>query len=185
MPPSKRPNFIKLGIVTPFHCPWRILLNDWNPEINPSDFFVLRNMSKVNILRQACKKSNNLREQNVFKSMFSQVELSSCLVQVCVKICGRGVLGECSPICLPSKHDLKTLRSNKHYRGPVEPNHEDVFESQRKTLRAEHLAMLKRLRKKRVKAKRQLQENEEASPETDKTKKLSPCLLYTSRRPEY
>ena len=29
MPPAKRPNYIKLGIVAPFHFPWRQLVTDW------------------------------------------------------------------------------------------------------------------------------------------------------------
>lgn len=184
LPPSKRPNFIKLGIVTPFHCPWKILLNDWNPERNHnSEFFVLRNLSKLNILKLACKKNSNKGEKYELNSVFSEVEISSSLVQVCITVYGRGVIGECSPICLPSKHDFKLLERDKSYRGPVEPVHEDVNESQRKTLREDHLAKLKKLRRKRIKAKQQPQGNEGFS-EISKTRKCSPTADLVKKQAE-
>lgn len=169
LPPNKRPNFIKLGIVTPFNCPWKILLHDWNSQKNHElQFFVLRDLSKINILKQAFKKNRNLRIGNELNSMFSEIDISLCLIQVCITVCGRGVIGECSPIFLPSEHDLRLLQKNKHYRGPIEPVHDDVNESLRKKLREEHLDKLKKLRRKRIKAKLQFQENEEVSIQINK-----------------
>lgn len=43
LPPSKRVNYIKLGIKSPFYCPWQLLLKDWN-SVEVEDFFVLRDM---------------------------------------------------------------------------------------------------------------------------------------------
>lgn len=47
-PPSKRVNYIKLGINSPFKCQWTILLNDWCDD-KITDYFILRDK---NILMQ-------------------------------------------------------------------------------------------------------------------------------------
>lgn len=47
LPPSKRVNYIKLGINSPFICPWDLLLKDWCEE-HIYDFFVLRNRQLLN-----------------------------------------------------------------------------------------------------------------------------------------
>lgn len=49
-PPSKRVNFIKLGILSPFRCPWMILLQDWSSHAC-DDFFVLRDRNIINELK--------------------------------------------------------------------------------------------------------------------------------------
>lgn len=41
LPPSKRVNYVKLGINSPFLCPWRLLLKDWS-DIEVNKFYVLR-----------------------------------------------------------------------------------------------------------------------------------------------
>lgn len=47
LPPSKRVNYIKLGINSPFNCPWNILLSDWsNQQIN--EYYILRNRVLLN-----------------------------------------------------------------------------------------------------------------------------------------
>lgn len=51
LPPSKRVNYVKLGINSPFLCKWDVLLKDWQHEKEGS-FFVLRNrelLSKVQV----------------------------------------------------------------------------------------------------------------------------------------
>lgn len=52
LPPSKRVNYIKLAINSPFICPWKKLLNDWsNTKVN--DFFVLRDRTLLSDI-QVC-----------------------------------------------------------------------------------------------------------------------------------
>lgn len=34
MPPSKRPNYTKYGIVSPFNCPWNLLVKEWNGKVD-------------------------------------------------------------------------------------------------------------------------------------------------------
>lgn len=47
LPPSKRVNYIKFGINSPFVCPWNILLSDWsNQQINK--YYILRNRTLLN-----------------------------------------------------------------------------------------------------------------------------------------
>lgn len=41
LPPSKRVNYVKLGINSPFICPWKLLLKDWSGQ-NVDSFYVLR-----------------------------------------------------------------------------------------------------------------------------------------------
>lgn len=41
LPPSKRVNYTKLAINSPFICPWNILLSDWTDQ-TVKEFFVLR-----------------------------------------------------------------------------------------------------------------------------------------------
>lgn len=50
LPPSKRVNYIKLGINSPFVCPWKVLLEDWS-TINVNDYFVLRDRNILHILQ--------------------------------------------------------------------------------------------------------------------------------------
>lgn len=50
LPPSKRVNYIKLGIVTPFGCSWNTLLKDWSSD-NIEDFFILRNKQILALLQ--------------------------------------------------------------------------------------------------------------------------------------
>lgn len=44
LPPSKRVNYMKLGVSTPFICSWKKLLSDWSNSTVDS-FFVLRDKS--------------------------------------------------------------------------------------------------------------------------------------------
>lgn len=56
LPPSKRVNYTKLGVISPFICPWKILLKDWTGGEGGSQspenrFFVLRNKSILDTLQ--------------------------------------------------------------------------------------------------------------------------------------
>lgn len=50
LPPKKRENYIKLGIISPFSCPWQLLLEDWiNKPVQ--DFHVMRESKILNNLQ--------------------------------------------------------------------------------------------------------------------------------------
>lgn len=53
LPPSKRVNYTKLGVISPFICPWKILLKDWTggSQSHENRFFVLRNKSILDTLQ--------------------------------------------------------------------------------------------------------------------------------------
>lgn len=77
----------------------------------------------------------------------------------------RGSPDNCSIICLPKPSDLKrnvrkikTLDTEPVY---TEPLRNDEHEKERKQLRSVHLKLLKRLRRRRIRAKRILQETAE------------------------
>lgn len=89
----------------------------------------------------------------------------------------RGTLENNSLICLPKPGDLKrNIRKRSNFDNePVyeEPLKVDPNENERKTLRSNHLKLLKRLRRRRVRVKRRKQESSDkrvliAKPETAK-----------------
>lgn len=49
-PPSKRVNYIKLVVPSPFVCPWNILLKEWG-NVNGEEYFVLRNKNVLENLQ--------------------------------------------------------------------------------------------------------------------------------------
>lgn len=52
LPPSKRVNYVKLGIKSPFICPWKVLLKDWGSPQSPENaIFVLRNKNSLDTLQ--------------------------------------------------------------------------------------------------------------------------------------
>lgn len=153
LPPDKRPNYVKLGIVSPFNCPWVKLLKDWFPEEEDKGFFVLRNRIHLDYLSCLLDK-----KKPVESCSFTATDKQCGLVQVGIEMCGRGTVKKFSLICALGEKDFK-LTNNKSGRGPIEWLHEDVNEEQRTALRDAHKAKLKKLRRKRVKAKRELEES--------------------------
>lgn len=145
-------NYVKLGVAAPFHCPWEQLLQDWAPGEESREFYVIRNRQQLDYLENL---TNPRKPQP--EIAFSVTDKCRGLVQVELEMCGRGTVGEFSMICKLEKKDMKLAR-DKTGRGPLESQHEDVNEEARKSLRENHLMKLKRLRKKRVKARRELEE---------------------------
>lgn len=86
----------------------------------------------------------------------------NCLIPVSVDMDGRGTAENFSIICLPKHADFKRERMLKEnlLNEPIctEPARADDQEVARKVLRRNHLAMLKRLRRRRVRTKRRQQE---------------------------
>ncbi|KAJ9596564.1 hypothetical protein L9F63_012397 [Diploptera punctata] len=166
LPPDKRPNFLKLGISSPFICAWKILLTDWTHKslVMPTSkcikedrvqFFVLRDKVNLECLRSAveslktiksyCDKGNN--------SDLTVRNTDSCLVKVTVHMCSKGSPSDLAIICLPSVSDIDNLLKNPNFPGPVEEIHKDENHEERKNLRNDHKKLLKSLRRKRVKRK--------------------------------
>lgn len=146
---NKRQNYIKLSIASPFKCPWQQLINE--SQSNKS-FYVLRNKQKLQQIQQFLSgKQKNLVDID-----------DNALIPVSLIMNGRGMANNFSIICLPKKcdfhrnHDKLKQFDNKPIL--IEKSGRDENETARKTLRQNHLKMLKRLRRRRVRVKRKKQE---------------------------
>lgn len=144
-PPNKRTNFVKMGIASPFSCPYSQLVAEWN---GTGQFHVLRDRAMLH----AIEKNSNLMDLKV---------PADALIPINVRIESRGVPGDFGIVCLPSKRDIKNFLVQRHQRDHrpvhVEPAAKDDAEMERKLLRADHKKLLTRLRNRRVRTKRKLQ----------------------------
>lgn len=87
---------------------------------------------------------------------------TNCLIPITITMDTRGTLENNSLICMPKPSDLKRdIRKKRNFDcAPVyeEPLQDDKNEVERKALRSNHLKLLKRLRRRRVRVKRRKQE---------------------------
>jgi ribonuclease P/MRP protein subunit POP1 len=148
-PPNKRTNYKKMGISSPFACPFDQLVKEWSGVEN---FHILRSRSMLETIDRA------LRSKNSLKGLESPV---NALIPINVTMESRGTPGDFGIICLPTKRDIKSSLVQKYNkeRGPIamEPLMKDETEKERKSVRHDHKKLLKRLRNRRVRAKRKLQ----------------------------
>lgn len=169
-PPNKRENYKKLSITSPFTCSWLQLVKDWSAADGElSDFYVLRDHKKLDDIQQAL-----LGRGGGGGGGAIQIQ-SNCLIPIQLQMVGRGTIDDNAIICLAKTRDFRTdKKQRKSFRNdPVytEPLQRDESEAERKMLRSKHLALLKRLRRRRVRSKRRKQETAErrvliAKPET-------------------
>lgn len=127
-------------------------MNESCIETNNREFYVLRNKHKLNHIEQLlagkCKRLVDIEE--------------NALIPISFAINGRGMANNFSVICLPKKKDFQ--RNSEHIQrfdnrpAWCEPIGRDEYETVRKALRQNHLKMLKRLRRRRVRDKRKKQE---------------------------
>jgi ribonuclease P/MRP protein subunit POP1 len=182
LPPDKRPNYVKLGTTSPFICSWDVLVNDWSQrtsenaavlcktEYQPSSssikFFVLREKKKLECLKAVFSSLNTKNIKNTCHNVPNFPDLanlfpsstSCCLVPVTIYLCGKGRPADCATICLPTEMDVDNISKNLHHQGPTEEPHIDEHQAERKEMRTEHKKLLKRLRRKRVREKRKLED---------------------------
>ncbi|XP_020293800.1 ribonucleases P/MRP protein subunit POP1 isoform X2 [Pseudomyrmex gracilis] len=172
-PPNRRVNYTKFGISSPFSCDWKILTREWSGAEN---FYVLRNRELLLHLRASiCPYTKNKNSQLVQKIQFDFQDIEkykNCLICVYVSMIGRGLPKKFAIICVPTAEDLKTFENDKKWTGPVEKHHVDPNEKSRKILRKNHLTLLKRLRRQRVRQKRALGNNLLKAIENDLLKSL-------------
>lgn len=155
LPPNKRCNYRKLAVVSPFLAPWKHLVRDWRHDSSSpttDDFFVLRDRALLQRL------DDSLRRQHPWPEQLPD----NCLIQIQLRMQARGHLKDNALICLPTRADWKRRwRQLKHDdQAPVhsEPPQPDLNERLRNELRLNHKRQLKRLRARRVREKRRLQE---------------------------
>lgn len=154
LPQNKRPNYNKLSINSPFKCLWSQLVKEWsNNNSNDVGFYVLRDSVHLQMIQKSLESC----------SPINSIDFpTNCLIPINLAMDSRGTLENNSLICLPKPSDLKRDSRNKRNfdSGPVyeEPLKVDENENERKTLRLNHLKLLKRLRRRRVRVKRRKQE---------------------------
>lgn len=159
-PPNRRVNYVKFGISSPFYCEWNLLMKEWtDSEI----FYVLREIKLLNYLQESIsfhslsrgyKKCRKLNEKSKKSTKFpfdkTIFKVPNLLVAVKISIENKGCPRDFAIICLPSSEDLDNWRKKSDWSGPVARTKKDPNESIRKNLRRGHLALLKRLRRQRV-----------------------------------
>lgn len=141
---------------SPFKCLWSELVNDWNnsnTNNTSTSFYVLRDPVHLQTIQKSLDSG----------SPIGLIDLPpNCIVPITVTMDSRGTLTNNSLICLPKPSDLKrNIRKRSNFDNePVyeEPLQVDQNENERKTLRTNHLKLLKRLRRRRVRVKRRKQE---------------------------
>lgn len=143
------------------------MLREWCSTPNGIDqkFYVLRDKGKLNDIDQFLRGRTKILT-NIDENALIPIELT---------MNGRGNANKFTIICLPTKHDLRKHQKNcsKFINAPIltETIAIDANEMIRKRLRSNHLALLKRLRRQRVRVKRKKQEYSErrviiAAPQT-------------------
>ncbi|CAK9816947.1 Ribonucleases P/MRP protein subunit POP1 [Anthophora plagiata] len=159
-PSNRRVNFTKFGISSPFFCEWRILMREWTET---EDFFVLRDRKLLKLLQESLPggkvHKKNYNKSNTYvpnATLQNAFENKNCLVRVKVSIVQRGCPKRFAVICMPTGADIQKFQSDKNWSGPVEKLHVDPNENIRKASRKNHLALLKRLKRQRIRYKKAL-----------------------------
>ncbi|XP_069702089.1 ribonucleases P/MRP protein subunit POP1 isoform X2 [Periplaneta americana] len=202
LPPNKRPNYIKLGIASPFICSWNVLVSDWmqstfqNQKMEHTNtssnvqFFILRDRKKLEYLKSAIDdlkkkvRNGNQKVPDTSKLVdFLPHSTAHCLVPITVHMHGKGNPADHAIICLPSDTDVDNIALNASYPGPIENPLTDEQAGDRKELHAAHKRLLKSLRRKRVK-ERLKQEDIEALKEESECErdKESGCIMAAKRK---
>ncbi|KAH8414928.1 hypothetical protein KR215_011034 [Drosophila sulfurigaster] len=152
LPPNKRCNYRKLSVVSPFAAPWQQLVRDWR-EASDAAFYVLRDHRLLHSLKQCVLHG--------LVDYPAEVPDDS-LIQIRLQLHARGQLKANALICLPTPQDWQRQRRQlkRNDLAPVhlEPPLPDANERRRKETRLGHKRLLKRLRARRVREKRKLQE---------------------------
>ncbi|KAJ8924560.1 hypothetical protein NQ315_000709 [Exocentrus adspersus] len=145
LPPNKRTNYTKFKITSPFAWNWNFLLAEWNEHGNPvEDFFCFKRSEAIKTHTKIDVPKDLLSSKSTNVDGIDCVD--NCLVPVSIKLSQKGLSNKFAIICLPQEGDLK--------KEPSEENCLDKNEKLRKELRRNHKTLLKRLRRRRIRAKR-------------------------------
>lgn len=198
-PPAKRANYTKLGMVSPFICPWDQLIKEWNEkirfqkqmlmtELDENEFFyVLRNQQDLKQLEGLCckdisspkvdKSKCKISESGQFVAKTNELDVSFvngkeyALVPVKVTMVTRGAPEEFATICLPTTSDINTLLGDKNYSGPVESVHPDLNKCKKKDKKK--VKVSKEIQKLAKKDKIAIQQSDTGSDKSDEKVKSS------------
>ncbi|CAG9805522.1 unnamed protein product [Chironomus riparius] len=152
-PPNKRINYRKFKISSPFSLPFMKLINEWRKGTD--DFYILRNKSLLNELNVAVHKSTDFNFDKIDSNALIPIFMTNNGEYRMSKDCNFGL------ICLPRCRDIKRALELDYTKTKepilIEESGHDETEGMRKNVRFNHKKLLKRLRNRRVKAKRKLQ----------------------------
>ncbi|KAK4876708.1 hypothetical protein RN001_009214 [Aquatica leii] len=145
LPPNKRPNYNKLGVVEPFTFNWLNVINEWklDGELLTDQFSVLRDKNLLKQMQVLLRTKTNRLGLSIDK--FDD----NLLVPVHLRLHKQGTVKQFARICLPEPKDL----SNSS--GVFEPKRADLNQNARKEKRDLHKKLLKKLRHERTKARKQ------------------------------
>ncbi|GAB1601016.1 ribonucleases P/MRP protein subunit POP1-like [Argonauta hians] len=111
-PPSKRPNFERLGVPIPFHTDYLSLVQDLNKNSDIQSFCVLRDRKKLIALSRSISSAKDTKLK--ISSLFvGDTFYKQTIVPVIIEMISKGVPGHNSMICVPRKEDLVNLKSKK------------------------------------------------------------------------
>jgi ribonuclease P/MRP protein subunit POP1 len=137
-----------------------------NKSHSSNKFFVLRERKKLDSLKAVISTLNTKNIKNSSRKFSDFPDLADmfpsctdcCLVPVTIYMCGRGSPTDCAIICLPSERDVENVSEDIRHPGPTEEIHNDDRHTERKEVRTEHKKLLKRLRRKRIRERRKLED---------------------------
>jgi len=151
-PPNKRVNHAKLGIISPFQAPWKVLLEDWSSDHPPMAFIKRTGLTtpKTTPPVEAVASVKVMRDAAALAQLragtFTDWErFRDCLVGVRLAIKGKGRLGFFTLICLPTEEDLEEEVGS--WEGPVEVIQKDCLEREREQTKEQHQKTKKRLKR--------------------------------------
>lgn len=131
-PPAKRPNFTKLDVTNPFSWAWDQLVNC--DKQDTSGFHVLRDRKDLNTLRKVvnipirqkkiCMKISNSEEFIApYQDILSRHRKS--LVFVKISMNSKGCPEEMGTISIPTKEDVRKMKADKYFVGPLRSQQPD------------------------------------------------------------
>ncbi|XP_076254794.1 POP1 ribonuclease P/MRP subunit [Rhynchophorus ferrugineus] len=138
LPPNKRTNYIKFGMVSPLTFRWSLLVHEWCESDVLTGFFVLRDKKILHSVQEFLLNKSKTAEWIPIPE--------NCLVAVQVLPNKKGQCSKFAEICLPIEADLKNE--------PVERYYKDPNMKKRNDMRRSHKLLLKRLMKRRKRAKK-------------------------------
>ncbi len=137
-PPSKKVNYSKYGVASPFHLQWNTLQMNWQCSSYEdftttrnsltSTFCVLRNRKMLDKLGNLCvnkrRKPSCEKPEDIgllIDEIQTVINSMDILVPVQIDMLSKGTPSDNAMICVPHMEDLEEMKRNNGYIGPSEP----------------------------------------------------------------
>lgn len=97
-PPAKRPNYVKLGTLAPFRCPWEQLTQDWESRVQAQEAAIITSMPGAQetdsrqlgvpcVPKEICQLSN---EASIAENQPRKPEDTGCQMQAGTQVASEG-----------------------------------------------------------------------------------------------